>query len=220
MKSLLDRPPREQRCRTACYFVRFTSTSARVSSTNVQATPDQHKMSKKTSRGAASTASSATKKNQKSSISRSAFSPSYLQVSLFASVVQGFNSQHLRIHDTSTGRLRCEHAAAARARITSLAWGYYGTSYRDNQQGGSKKKRKRDQDAGGHAVVAYGLDTSDICFFSPAEGKIVCTLSGVHERGIKDFQFVVEDQSQGWSIGGDGKLVQWDLTSKSVVQYV
>lgn len=177
-------------------------------------------MSKKTSRGAASTASSATKKSQKSSISKSAFSPPHLQVSLFASVVQGFESQHLRIHDTSTGRLRCEHAAAARTRVTSLAWGYYGTSYRDSQQESSKKKRKRDQDAGGNVVVAYGLDNSDVCIFSPAEGKIVCVLSGVHEQGIKDFQFVVEDQSQGWSIGGDGNLVQWDLTINKATRYV
>ena len=177
-------------------------------------------MSKKTSRGAASSASAATKKSQKSSISKSAFSPSYLQLSLFASVVQGFESQHLRIHDTSTGRLRCEHAAAARARITSLAWGYYGTSYRESQQENSKKKRKRDQDGGGHVVVAYGSNTSDICMFSPAEGKIVCMLSGVHEQGIKDFQFVVDDQSQGWSIGGDAKLVQWDLTSNTATRYV
>lgn len=175
-------------------------------------------MSKKTARGAASTASSTTKKSQKSSISKSAFAPSHLQLSLFASVIQGFESQHLRIHDTSTGRLRCEHAAAARARITSLAWGYYGTSYREGQES-SNKKRKRNQDAGGHAVVAYGLSTSEICMFSPAESKIVGRLSGVHEQGIEDFQFVVDDQSQGWSIGGDGKLVQWDLASSKAMRY-
>lgn len=176
-------------------------------------------MSKKTARGAASTASCATKKSQKSSISKSAFAPSHLQLSLFASVIQGFESQHLRIHDTTTGRLRCEHAAAARARITSLAWGYYGTSYREVQES-SNRKRKRDQDAGGHAVVAYGLSTSEICIFSPTQSKIVGKLSGVHEQGIKDFQFVVDDQSQGWSIGGDGKLVQWDVASNKAVRYV
>jgi U3 small nucleolar RNA-associated protein 5 len=56
--------------------------------------------------------------------------------------------------------------------------------------------------------------------FSPAEGKIVGTLSGVHERGIKDFQFVIDDYSQGWSIGGDDKLAQWDLASNKAIRYV
>lgn len=176
-------------------------------------------MSKKTARGVTSTASSVTRKSQKSSISKSAFSPSHLQLTLFASVIQGFESQHLRIHDINTGRLRCEHAAAARARITSLAWGYYGTSYRESQQEGSKKKRKRNQDAGEHAVVAYGSSLSEICMFSPLQGKVVAKLSGVHERGINDFQFVVGDFSLGWSIGGDGKLVQWDLTSNKANRY-
>ena len=200
-----------------CYPFRSSSTTA--PRTYVQTTPIKDRMSKKTARGAASTASSATKKSQKSSISKSAFAPSHLQLSLFASVIQGFESQHLRIHDTSTGRLRCEHAAAARAKITSLAWGYYGTSYREVQES-SNRKRKRDQDAGGHAVVAYGLSTSEICIFSPTQSKIVGKLSGVHEQGIKDFQFVVDDHSQGWSIGGDGKLVQWDVASNKAIRYV
>ena len=178
-------------------------------------------MSKKTSRGAASTASSAAQKSQKSSISKSAFAPSHLQLALFASVIQGFESEHLRIHDTSTGRLRCEHAAAARTKITSLAWGYYGTSYRerDSQLESSKKKRKRDQDAAEHAVVAYGSSNSEICMFSPAQGKVVGKLSGAHEREIKDFQFLVGDYLQGWSIGGDGNLVQWDLASNKAIRY-
>ena len=68
--------------------------------------------------------------------------------------------------------------------------------------------------------MAYGLSTSEICIFSPTQSKIVGKLSGVHEQGIKDFQFVVDDQSQGWSIGGDGKLVQWDVASNKAVRYV
>src|ERR1700761_7811474 len=109
---------------------------------------------KKTSRGAISKTSSTTTApapssatingNHKSSILKSAFSPSRLQLSLFASVIQGFESQHLRIHDTNIGRLRCEHAAGAGTKITSLDWGHYGTSYRDQHSQSSKKKRKRD----------------------------------------------------------------------------
>lgn len=64
-------------------------------------------------------------------------------------------------------------------------------------------------------MVAYGSSTSEISMFSPAQGKVVGKLSGVHERGINDFQFVLGDYLSGWSIGGDAKLVQWDLSSNT-----
>jgi U3 small nucleolar RNA-associated protein 5 len=180
---------------------------------------------KKSSRGAisktsstiAAASSSTTNNNQKSSILKSAFSPSRLQLSLFASVIQGFESQHLRIHDTDTGRLRCEHAAGAGTRITSLDWGYYGTTYRDQHLQTTKKKRKRGLTNTGSAVVAFGTSQSEICMFSPSEGKVVGKLSGQHERGIKDFKFCGNDYLGGWSVGGEGKLVQWDLgTGKAI----
>ena len=162
--------------------------------------------------------SALTQATQKSSILRSAFAPSRLQLSLFASVIQGFDSQHLRIHDTSTGRLRCEHAAGPGTRITSLDWGYYGTTYRDHQEQSSKKKRKRNTDNAGSAVVAFGTSQSEISMFSPSAAKIVGKLSGAHERGVKDFRFYGEDYSGGWSIGGDGKLVQWDLRTEQAIR--
>jgi U3 small nucleolar RNA-associated protein 5 len=56
--------------------------------------------------------------------------------------------------------------------------------------------------------------------FSPAEGKIIGTLQGVHERGIKDFKFSHPDHTEGWSIGGDGKLVQWDLIEGRAIRFV
>lgn len=180
---------------------------------------------KKSSRGAVSKTSataeptsSATNTNQHSSILKSAFSPSRLQLSLFASVIQGFESQHLRIHETNTGRLRCEHATGAGTRITSLDWGYYGTTYRDHSHQGAKKKRKRDSTYAGSAVVAFGTNQSEICMFSPSEAKIVGRLSGPHERGIKDFKFYGEDYRGGWSVGGEGKLVQWDLRTEKTIR--
>src|SRR4051794_22867175 len=153
---------------------------------------------KKTSRGAISKTSSTTAPamssatsngNQKSSILKSPFSPSRLQLSLFASVIQGFESQHLRIHDTNTGRLRCEHAAGVSRKITSLDWGYYGTTYRDQHSQSSKKKRKRDPTNAASVVVAFGTSQSEICMFSPSEAKVVGKLSGPHEQGVKDFKF-------------------------------
>jgi len=56
--------------------------------------------------------------------------------------------------------------------------------------------------------------------YSPAEGKIVGTLKGGHQREIKDFKFVPTDNLEAWSIGGDGKLIQWDLAKDQALRFV
>lgn len=182
-------------------------------------------MGKKTSRPPASKTSSAatpaaagqTFTGNKSSILRAAFAPSEYQLALFASVIQGLDAQHLRIHDTNTGRLQCEHVLAPKETITSLDWGYYPGRQKDQQ---SKKKRKRPSDVNGagdgsdlgDVVIAFGTSSSDVRMYSPAENKIVGTLANGHEKGVRDFKFTAGRSSQeGWSIGGDNKLVQWDL---------
>lgn len=187
-------------------------------------------MGKKTSRpaskvsSAADPASGLSQAGSKSSILRAAFSPSEYQLALFASVIQGLDAQHLRIHDTNTGRLQCEHALSPKVTITSLDWGYYGGQGKSRDQ--SKKKRKRGSDVNGAVdgleqgdiVVAFGTSTSEIRMFSPSEDKIVGTLTGAHDKGIKDFKFTAGKPAQeAWSIGGDNKLVQWDLrTGQSI----
>ncbi|KMU77314.1 U3 small nucleolar RNA-associated protein 5 [Coccidioides immitis RMSCC 3703] len=129
---------------------------------------------KKRSRGpvskisAAAAASSGTQITvNKSSVIRSSFSPSEYQLALFASVIQGLDAQHLRVHDVNSGRLRCEHAVNPKEVITSLDWGYHGDADRDQHL---KKKRKRssgvnavvDASEPGDAVVAFGTNTSEI----------------------------------------------------------
>ncbi|KAJ5585531.1 Small-subunit processome Utp12 [Penicillium hispanicum] len=183
-------------------------------------------MGKKTSRpstkaaSAASPASGLSQAGSKSSILRAAFSPSEYQLALFASVIQGLDAQHLRIHDTNTGRLQCEHALAPKETVTSLDWGYYGGQGKNRDQ--SKKKRKRGSDVNGldqgDVVIAFGTSTSDIRMYSPSEDKVVGTLTGAHDKGIKDFKFTAgKPAEEAWSIGGDNKLVQWDLrTGKSI----
>ncbi|ODM23213.1 hypothetical protein SI65_00802 [Aspergillus cristatus] len=184
-------------------------------------------MGKKASRAPASKTSSAAAAGQtymgnKSSILRAAFAPSEYQLALFASVIQGLDAQHLRIHDTTTGRLQCEHVLAPKETITSLDWGYYSGRQQKDQQ--SKKKRKRPSDVNGaggsdlgDVVVAFSTSSSDIRMYSPAEDKIVGSLANGHEKGIKDFKFTAGRSSQeGWSIGGDNKLVQWDLRTGQV----
>lgn len=164
--------------------------------------------------------SSVTTSSQRSSVLKSAFAPSQLQLHLFASVIQSFDSQQLRIHETTTGRLRCQHEIKAGSKVSCLDWGYWGAAYRIQRQASLKKKRKRDQDNHQGAVVAYGTNTSEICIFSPTEGKIVGTLTGAHERSVTDFRFSPSDYNDAWSLGDDVKLVQWDLSENQPIRFV
>lgn len=172
-------------------------------------------------------ASSNTQTASKSSILRSSFSPSHFQLFLFASVIQGLDAQHLRIHDTKSGRLRCDHTINSKASITCLDWGYYGENHRDRHHQESKKKRKRSdlvngdapKDQIGNVVVALGTSDSEVQMFSPAEAKTVGYLREAHTQGIRDFKFAHNGiHAEGWSIGGDGRLVQWDLKKNRILR--
>ena len=118
-----------------------------------------------------------------------------------------------------TGRLKCKHAIKSKANITCLDWGYHRRTALDNHHHESTKKRKRDHqvngfepDAAGKLVLAFGTSDSEINMFSAVEGRIVGTLRGTHTQGIKDFKFSHEGKrTEGWSLGGDAKLVQWDI---------
>lgn len=183
-----------------------------VSKKNFKATAS--KVSSKTDLAA----SSRTQVANKSSVLHSAFSPSRLQLHWFASVIQGLDSQHLRVHDTATGRLCCHHAITSKETISCLDWGFYGKSHGDGQVPSKKRKRNgvvngSELEKGSDVVIAYGTSDSEIKIFSPAKGKIVEALDGVHTQGIKDFKFSNGGgkRPEGWSVGGDGKLVQWDI---------
>ncbi|KAL8762178.1 MAG: hypothetical protein Q9184_001775 [Pyrenodesmia sp. 2 TL-2023] len=180
----------------------------------------------KVSAAAAPASSSITQSVSKSSILQSSFAPSHLQLALFASVIQGFHSQQVRIHDTASGRLRCEHAIAPKATINCLDWGYYGEKSWEYHRNDLKKKRKRKEQVNGVALVenaqdvvlAFGTSNSDVHLYSPAAARVIGILKDVHTQGIRDFKFVDAGRgAEGWSIGGDGKLAHWDLrTSKSI----
>lgn len=171
---------------------------------------------------ASSAVSGVTSSGHKSSVLLAAFSHSEFQLALFSSVIQGLEAQHVQIYDTNTGRLVCEHALKPQETVTSLDWGYYA----GRPSGGEllpTKKRKRGSNVTaelekGDIVVGFGTSSSDIRMYSPFEDCIVGALLHGHENGIKDFKFTADRLGrEGWSIGGDNKLVQWDLrTGKQI----
>ncbi|KAI5801851.1 Dip2/Utp12 family-domain-containing protein, partial [Pyronema domesticum] len=155
-------------------------------------------------------------------LTSSAFSPASLKLSLYASVILGLDAYRLRIHDTNTGRLRCEHVFEKGVSVNSLEWGTLPSKDKKN----SKKKRKRLSNATGAseddaktAVVAAATSTGSVILFSPSEGAVVGILEGEHIAACKSFVFS-DEEGKGWSCGVDGKLVEWDLERKLAVRNI
>ena len=179
------------------------------------------KRSRQTASKISTAAAPAARKNfqesSKSGVLRSSFCPSQYQLSIFASVIQGLDSQHLRIHDTATGRLRCEHAIGSRATINCLDWGNSHLKHEETSEESVRKRRKRPEKIGGSenaedAVIAYGTSDSHIRLYSPVEDRVVSELHGVHTTSIVDFKF--GHSGEGWSLGSDGALVKWNIESR------
>lgn len=177
-----------------------------------------------TSTAANPAASSETHIAQNSSILRSSFAPFRFGAPFFASVIQGLDSQRLRIHDTTNGRLLCEHAIASRASITCLDWGHLGGNSLDDEDQGPKKKRRKGSTHGNGVspsqdiVLAFGTSASEIQIYSPGESKILVTLKDAHSGGIRDYKFAENGrEGKAYSVGGDGKLVQWDLKQGTAI---
>ena len=162
----------------------------------------------------------------KSSILRSSFCPSRLQLYLFASVIRDIEAEQIRIHDTQTRQLKCHHSAGPAASVTCIDWGYYGAGRKNSpSQASSKKRRKLEPDsstaAGPDITLAYGTSSSDIRLISLTDGNRLGTLEGGHTHGIRDFKFVGDGvDGRCWSLGGDSRLVQWDFESKSQIRSV
>lgn len=154
----------------------------------------------------------------------SAFSPAHLRLSLFASTILGLDAVRLRIHDTVTGRLRCEHALDKGVSVNSLAWGTVpSAAAAAATAAGAKKKRKRADGGGEDAAVVVAAATSrgEVLLFSPSEGVVVGVLEGGHIGEVRQFVFSGEkEEGRGWSCGVDGKLVEWDLRRRLQMRYV
>jgi U3 small nucleolar RNA-associated protein 5 len=162
----------------------------------------------------------ATAVSSSAAISVSAFSPPAQRLNLYASVVLGLDAYRLRIHDTNTGRLRCEHSFEKGLQINSLSWG----ALPPKDKKSAKKKRKRlsngtsEEEDAKNAVVAAATNKGTVILFSPSEGAVVGVLEGEHVAGVRFFVFS-EEEGRGWSCGQDAKLVEWDIARKISLRY-
>jgi U3 small nucleolar RNA-associated protein 5 len=183
------------------------------------------RVASKTSSATAFAASSVTSKPVKSAVLKSAFCPSEYQLSLFASVVQSLDSNQLRVHDTISGRLKCDHTPF-RTNINCISWGQCSpASWGADLQPATKRRRKLNgqSDAtsdSNNIVIAIGTSQPHIELFSPLEAKVVVALKDAHMRGTKDFKFKGYESFEAWSLGADGSLAQWDLATCGKIRYV
>ena len=154
----------------------------------------------------------------------SAFPPSPLQLSLFASVILGLDAQRLRIHDTITNRLRCELTLDKGVAVNHLSWG----EIPDSEETTKKHKRKRTEVNGegkrntGVAVVAVSASRGGILLVGPLEGVVLGKLASAgHSGEVRQFVFSGKKlPSRGWSIGSDKRLIEWDIKRKVATRYV
>ena len=181
----------------------------------------------KISSAAAPSTSASTKNSNKSSILRSLFSPAGLPGCFYASVIQGIESQHIRIHDATSGLLRCEHAIKPKTVIRSLDWGLYGHGSKDKQHAERRRKRKRSEsghdESSGQAGsgVALAFTTSDFQVqFLSIGGSIEGSLRGDPLENVQDFRFQdLGRESRGWTLGAGGKIAQWNLQDGKCIRY-
>jgi len=154
----------------------------------------------------------------------SAFPPSPLQLSLFASVILGLDAQRLRIHDTITNRLRCELTLDKGVAINHLSWGEIPRS----EETAKKHKRKRTEANGegrrntGVAIVAVSASHGGILLVGPLEGVVLGKLANAgHSGEVRQFVFSGKKlPSRGWSIGSDKRLIEWDINRRIPMRYV
>lgn len=126
---------------------------------------------------------------------------------LFAAATTAIGQNVIRIYDTDRPiqgpqEVRTEIRLKRGEEVSCLRWtGYVG------------KKRKRTNTAG---ELAVGMSSGRIYIIEQASGEILRTLEG-HTAPVHGWTV---DEDRGWSCGGDGKLVCWDVQTGSCLRYV
>jgi U3 small nucleolar RNA-associated protein 5 len=144
----------------------------------------------------------------------SAFSP---KANLFALLSLAVDRHRLRVYDTATAQANAEYIVQP-ARATCLRWM---DIYSDPAQ--AQKKKKRDS-AGSTSkkskiqVVALGLSSGAVTFFSPAHGSPVLTLSNVASNTPILDTVLDSSENRLWTSSEDASIRLWDMTSNAILQ--
>jgi U3 small nucleolar RNA-associated protein 5 len=147
-----------------------------------------------------------------------AFSP---KANLFALLSLAVDRHRLRVYDTATSQANAEYIVQA-ARVTCLRWMDISSVHSDPIQA-QKKKRKRESASSSSKksktqVVALGLSTGAVTFFSPAHGSSVLTLlNSASNTAILDAVLDI-NEDRLWTSSEDASIRLWDMTSNTILQ--
>jgi U3 small nucleolar RNA-associated protein 5 len=145
-----------------------------------------------------------------------AFSP---KANHFALLSLAVDRHRLRVYDTATAQANAEYIVEP-ARATCLHWM---DIHSDPAQSQKKKKKRRGSAVSASEsprtqVVALGLSSGAVTFFSPAHGSPILTLSNsASNTAILD---TVLDTSEDrlWTSSEDASIRLWDMTSNTILQ--
>lgn len=144
-----------------------------------------------------------------------AFSP---KANHFALLSLAVDRHRLRVYDTATAQANAEYIVEP-ARVTCLHWM---DIYSDPAQAQKKKKK------GGPAVsaseksktqvVALGLSSGAVTFFSPAHGSPILTLSNSASNTAILDAVLDTNEDRLWTSAEDASIRLWDMTSNTILQ--
>ena len=143
------------------------------------------------------------------------FSP---KANLFALLSLAVDRHRLRVYDTATAQANAEYIVQP-ARATCLHW----MDIPPDPAQAQKKKKKRDS-AGSTSkksrtqVVALGLSSGAITFFSPAHGSPVLTLSNSASNTAVLDAVLDPGGDRLWTSSEDASIRLWDMTSNTILQ--
>lgn len=151
------------------------------------------------------------KDSRTSHSSDSSISSFHPALPLFASAILSLDSWHIRVIDPNTSSSRNDYTLESGLTCRCLAWGTVSHS-RNSEK--SKKKRKIDQRAE-EGILAAGTSDGSIHIYSPSEDDKVVKLDGGHTGEVTSLCFT---DSSIWSAGTDGKAIEWDINTHTILQ--
>ncbi|KAI8080245.1 WD40-repeat-containing domain protein [Gilbertella persicaria] len=128
----------------------------------------------------------------------------------FALITHGIDRHRLRIFNVRSGTVSNDYSAQEKEKITCLTWGYLkdtGDLQANTVQAFKKKKSGMTSLT---RVIALGMHSGSIAFYSLSHGAIIKTLQGSHTTPITDF-VMNKEGSRGYSVAEDNLIIEWDI---------
>lgn len=154
--------------------------------------------------------------------------------SYFASAVSSLDLNKIQISPASSAQssnaLHVDFTLPKGVTVQTLIWIYAGLGSKGGLKKAQKKKRKRSLTTTGgsldlshaadleNALVAIGTNKGDILLFSPVQGSIIFTLSGVHAVPVTSLAADSISSSKLWSCDNSGRVSEWDLTLQKSIR--